>query len=217
MIAFNGGRGFLAGRVLLLLGAASTMAVACANERNDPSRTDDVSNKPGDPAAQGTAVVVPPAPPGAEQTPGKRMTNSQRWAARKGRPAQSVGTNLKFAGINQATAALAPLAAGPVALATMSPDGQPDLYGVGNWANSPLVQISGYGAAAVAQIDNVPKSPTFGQITGVAIVAGGAGYQQTPTVTFTGGGGIGAKFVAEIDTIIGSPTFQQVILSLIHI
>ncbi|MBC7018354.1 hypothetical protein, partial [Salmonella enterica] len=44
-----------------------------------------------------------------------------------------------------------------------------------------------------------------------AIVAGGAGYQQTPTVTFTGGGGIGAKFVAEIDTIIGSPTFQQVI------
>ncbi len=67
----------------------------------------------------------------------------QRWLARQGQSKQAIGSNLRFAGINQETAQFSALggAVAPLAAATMSPGGPPDYFGVANWANSPLALV----------------------------------------------------------------------------
>lgn len=72
----------------------------------------------------------------------RSMTVAARKAARLNQAPQQKGVSKTFAGVNSATAAFSPLAAGPTALAQMSaPLSTPDYFGVANWANSPLPAI----------------------------------------------------------------------------
>jgi FtsP/CotA-like multicopper oxidase with cupredoxin domain len=56
----------------------------------------------------------------------------------------------------------------------------------------------GSGAAATATVDTVSSSPTFGQITSIAVTNGGSGYTSAPGIIFTGGGGFGAWATATV-------------------
>ena len=141
----------------------------------------------------------------------RSTTQAQRWAARTGQSAQRSGVNLTFGGLTPGTAKFSPLASGLTTLASMSPPGGPaDIFGVANYANSPLQQTSGGGAAATATVDLAAGSPTLGQVTAVTVAAGGAAFALTPTVTLMGGGGTGATATAVVDTAAGSLTYQQV-------
>ncbi len=81
-------------------------------------------------------------------------TMAQRIAVALHINQQKKGVSINFAGINPATAQYSPLGAGPDSkvakpgeLATMAPAlGQPDYFGVANWANSPLPALDTAGA-----------------------------------------------------------------------
>ncbi len=85
----------------------------------------------------------------------RSMTMAQRIAAALHINLQKKGASVNFAGIDPAKAQYSPLAAGPDSkiakpgeLATMAPAplAAPDYFGVANWANSPLPQVTGAGA-----------------------------------------------------------------------
>ncbi len=141
----------------------------------------------------------------------RSTTQAQRWAARTSQAPQKSGVSLTFGGVNPSTALYSPLSSSLSALATMADAGtRPDVFAVGNYANSPLVQTYGGGAVATATADTTAGSPTLGQITAITVASGGAGYAQTPSVIISGGGGSGATAVAVVDTTVGSATYQQV-------
>ena len=79
-----------------------------------------------------------PDPPGRMRS----MTRAQRKAARLRAAPQGKGVSSHFAGLNPETAVVSPLAAGPNALAAMTPGASPDYFGVGNYANSAFPVIS---------------------------------------------------------------------------
>jgi len=58
----------------------------------------------------------------------------------------------------------------------------------------------GSGATATATVDTTIGSPTFGQVIGIALTNGGAGYLRAPGINITGGGGFGAWATA---TVVG--------------
>ena len=72
----------------------------------------------------------------------RSMTQAERKAARLNQPKQQTGVSLNFAGLDSATAAFSPLAAGlPTNAVMAAPNSIPDYFGVGNWANSPLPTV----------------------------------------------------------------------------
>jgi fibronectin-binding autotransporter adhesin len=91
----------------------------------------------------------------------------------------------------------------PQALA--GPSGQglssiPVLTAGSGYIGAPAVRISGgggTGASAIAVVDLVVGSATYGQVTGFTITSAGSGYTSTPTITLIGGGATNA---ATIDT-----------------
>ena len=82
-------------------------------------------------------------------------TPAQRKAARVNQAPQQKGTSKTFAGVNPATAAFSPLASGAPALAQMAaPLSKPDVFGVPNWANSPMPTIVVTGTTTTASVGN---------------------------------------------------------------
>ena len=69
------------------------------------------------------------------------------------------------------------------------------------YTSAPTVTFSPAGAAATAVIDNVPASPTFGQVTEIDIISGGNYSGTPPTVTISGGGGTGATATASSNSL----------------
>jgi len=114
-----------------------------------------------------------PDPPGRMRS----MTRAQRKAARLRAAPQGKGVSSHFAGLNPETATVSPLAAGPNALAAMTPGASPDYFGVGNYANSPFPVIAP------------------GPIQAITVLTGGGGY-HTPVVTITDPTGSGATATA---------------------
>ena len=98
------------------------------------------SNQGAPVTADGTPAI--PASPGVTN-----QRQDQRWLARQGQARQAVGSGLRFAGVNQATAQYSALAGAltPLAAATMSPIGPVDYFASPNWANSPLAQVDANG------------------------------------------------------------------------
>jgi FtsP/CotA-like multicopper oxidase with cupredoxin domain len=85
----------------------------------------------------------------------RSMTQAERLSARLNQAKQKTGVSSKFAGINPATAAYSPLAAGPSVLAAMAaPNSTPDYFGVANWANSPLPAITTSGTSTNSVVGN---------------------------------------------------------------
>src|SRR5581483_335401 len=67
------------------------------------------------------------------------------------------------------------------------------------YTSAPTVSFvggGGSGATAVATIDTVLTSPTFGQVTGITVTNAGTGYASSPAVVLAGGGGSGASATA---------------------
>jgi FtsP/CotA-like multicopper oxidase with cupredoxin domain len=58
----------------------------------------------------------------------------------------------------------------------------------------------GTGATATATVDTTVGSPTFGQVTAIAVNSGGSGFVRAPGINITGGGGFGAWASA---TVVG--------------
>src|ERR1700676_26484 len=78
--------------------------------------------------------------------------------------------------------------------------------GGSGYASAPTVTFiggGGSGAAATAIVDTaqylpdgVTPNPTYGQVTGITVTSGGAGYTTTPKVSLSGGSGTGATAAA---------------------
>ena len=81
----------------------------------------------------------------ASSTRAKKLTTAERQAARLRQAPQKTGVSASFAGVSSQNSAYSTLTQGASALAEMTSASlaTPDYFGIPNWANSPLPQISG--------------------------------------------------------------------------
>jgi FtsP/CotA-like multicopper oxidase with cupredoxin domain len=130
--------------------------------------------------AQTTVPITSPNHPG-EYGKMRSTTQAQRLAARQRQGKSKTSVSKHFAGVDQTSANLSPLASkgGKVKapLASMNSGGIPDYFGAGNYANSPLPTVAP------------------GPITAVQLLTGGGGYQN-PTVNISDPTGTGASITA---------------------
>ena len=101
---------------------------------------------PAAPAASGqtgqTTGAMPNDEIGSSTSMGQMRTTTNAMRTAAGAHQSPKGVTKNFGGINWATAGLSPLAAQATLAQMFPPNGMPDYFGVGNYANSPLPTIN---------------------------------------------------------------------------